>query len=133
MNIEAHISYLGNLTDIPEGWKTSRIDGDPLLGPGVKNYLTKHYTDIMVAIADLSLTLAALQTIKGINILRHKIELVIIDHKYCVPEKENDRDVHTEHCCLEHGCKYGDDDCPVETGRKRQSYQCEYCSESELS
>lgn len=30
--------------------------------------------------------------------------------------------VHTEHCCVYHGCKYGDDDCPVWLGIKPQSY-----------
>ena len=39
------------------------------------------------------------------------------------------RDVHTEHCCYRHGCKYGKDDCSVETGDKQQSYPCEQCSE----
>jgi len=42
----------------------------------------------------------------------------------------SDKCVHTEHCCYEHGCKYGDEDCPVETGRKPQSFLCEYCPES---
>lgn len=42
-------------------------------------------------------------------------------------EKESNKDVHTEHCCLEHGCKYGEDDCPVAAGRKVQSYPCESC------
>ena len=43
-----------------------------------------------------------------------------------MPEAE--KDVHTEHCCRWHGCKYGDDaDCPVENGTKRQSYACEQC------
>ena len=33
------------------------------------------------------------------------------------------KDVHTEHCCAEHGCKYGEEDfCPVWLGYKRQSY-----------
>jgi len=37
-------------------------------------------------------------------------------------------DVHTEHCCKWHGCKYGDDkSCTVLTGAK-QSYPCEVCS-----
>lgn len=36
-------------------------------------------------------------------------------------------DVHTEHCCVAHGCKYGDAACPVETGKKRQSFPCELC------
>jgi len=36
-------------------------------------------------------------------------------------------DVHTEHCCAIHGCKYGDPDCTVETGKRLQSYPCETC------
>lgn len=41
----------------------------------------------------------------------------------------SDRCVHTEHCCKKHGCKYGDQDCPVFTGKKHQSYPCELCDE----
>lgn len=37
--------------------------------------------------------------------------------------------VHQEHCCASHGCKYGEDDCPVYTGELRQSYPCEQCDE----
>lgn len=40
---------------------------------------------------------------------------------------ESDKDVHTEHCCLEHGCKYGDENCPVATQLKFQSHACESC------
>jgi len=37
-------------------------------------------------------------------------------------------DVHTEHCCSEHGCKYSDGAlCTVETGQKPQSHPCESC------
>jgi hypothetical protein len=36
-------------------------------------------------------------------------------------------DVHTEHCCLKHGCKYRDDDCTVVTGKAPQSFKCETC------
>lgn len=32
------------------------------------------------------------------------------------------KDVHTEHCCAENGCKYGDIDCPVWLGYKKQSF-----------
>lgn len=39
------------------------------------------------------------------------------------------KDVHTEHCCLKHGCKYGDVDCVVELGIKKQSFPCEWCYE----
>lgn len=37
--------------------------------------------------------------------------------------------VHATHCCKLHGCKYGDDDCPVETGKVEQVYLCEQCGE----
>lgn len=37
--------------------------------------------------------------------------------------------VHTRHCCKEHGCKYGDEDCPVANGIQRAEYPCEYCEE----
>jgi hypothetical protein len=36
-------------------------------------------------------------------------------------------DVHTEHCCIAHGCKYGHDKCTVMTKKKPQSGYCETC------
>ncbi len=44
-------------------------------------------------------------------------------------------DVHTEHCCLTHGCKYGnvDNECTVVSGEEKQSYPCENCEIDELS
>lgn len=38
-------------------------------------------------------------------------------------------DVHTEHCCVTHGCKYGEADCSVATGAKQQSLPCEDCAD----
>lgn len=35
--------------------------------------------------------------------------------------------VHVTHCCLEHGCKYAEKDCPVESGIVKQKYPCESC------
>lgn len=43
------------------------------------------------------------------------------------PGPESEKDVHTEHCCVIHGCKYGKDDCPVMNDVKRQSHACESC------
>ena len=39
--------------------------------------------------------------------------------------------VHSSHCCFEHGCKYGDADCPVENGLIDQEFPCDYCQEDE--
>ena len=36
-------------------------------------------------------------------------------------------DVHTEHCCVLHGCKYGDENCTVANGEKGQTFLCESC------
>lgn len=35
--------------------------------------------------------------------------------------------VHQSHCCVYHGCKYGDEDCPVAIGEIVQDHGCEYC------
>lgn len=36
--------------------------------------------------------------------------------------------VHRTHCCNKHGCKYGDEDCPVATDLLEQDYPCEECN-----
>lgn len=36
--------------------------------------------------------------------------------------------VHSRHCCIEHGCKYGEEDCPVWLGYEKQTSQCESCA-----
>lgn len=38
---------------------------------------------------------------------------------------------HPTHCCAQHGCKYGDADCPVEMEIVEQVYPCEDCSSPE--
>ena len=37
--------------------------------------------------------------------------------------------IHSAHCCVMHGCKYGDEDCPVVSLNIEQSYPCEECYE----
>jgi hypothetical protein len=34
---------------------------------------------------------------------------------------------HGSHCCKDHGCKYGDESCPVEAGTEPQEFPCEQC------
>ena len=36
--------------------------------------------------------------------------------------------VHMTHCCIKHGCKYGDEECPIVLGLIKQLYQCEECN-----
>jgi hypothetical protein len=33
------------------------------------------------------------------------------------------------HCCVVHGCKYGEEDCPVVSGTIKQKYLCERCND----
>lgn len=40
--------------------------------------------------------------------------------------------VHASHCCVVHGCKYGEDDCPVVNRSIEQEYLCEGCSDDGL-
>ena len=40
--------------------------------------------------------------------------------------------VHRTHCCKIHGCKYGDDDCPVVLGIVKQDHPCEECGIEKL-
>lgn len=35
--------------------------------------------------------------------------------------------VHATHCCILHGCKYGEKDCPVTNGKITQVYPCQDC------
>ncbi len=41
--------------------------------------------------------------------------------------------VHARHCCADHGCKYGNDDCPVEKGEVKQEFPCENCTPAFLA
>lgn len=38
------------------------------------------------------------------------------------------KSVHDRHCCPVHGCKYGDEDCPVVLGLE-EGLPCEFCDE----
>lgn len=40
--------------------------------------------------------------------------------------------VHETHCCVLHGCKYGDEDCPVITKEVQQQYLCESCDDDNI-
>jgi hypothetical protein len=67
------------------------------------------------------------------GIIKDTIESMKVDEDHIEEplrgsEIKDDKCVHTEHCCYDHGCKYGDEDCPVAEGTKRQSSPCEICN-----
>lgn len=63
----------------------------------------------------------------SVDVPKKTKEAVLIKHDPKLPEEfEN---VHTEHCCFKHGCKYSYDDCCVALGFLPQSFPCEACTE----
>lgn len=40
---------------------------------------------------------------------------------------ETEIGTHESHCCVLHGCKYGNDNCPVVKRTHKQDYMCEWC------
>jgi len=53
-------------------------------------------------------------------------EKAVEKSKTTIPKEKHG--VHETHCCIKHGCKYGDIDCPVVLGIIKQRYLCESCS-----
>lgn len=54
-----------------------------------------------------------------------EVENLVSVGKTSIPESR--WGVHNTHCCNDHGCKYGDIDCPVTLGLSKQVYKCEDC------
>ena len=42
--------------------------------------------------------------------------------------KQQELEAHISHCCIIHGCKYGDERCPVVKRIFKQDYLCEECN-----
>lgn len=86
---ECHITLLGNKKIIEENvkvtkWRFSSIDGDPVLGDGVKCYATMFFKSSLTekfVLNKLHKTADFLQHIIGLNVIRRKIEKVIYDDK----------------------------------------------------
>lgn len=85
---EAHITMLGDKDKIRPivekvGWKFSCIDGDPVLGEGIKCYATTFFNTRIGkdnALANLDIAANLIEE-HNIEITRRKIELVIYDTK----------------------------------------------------
>ena len=64
-------------------WKFSKIDGDPVLGPGVKCYLTTHTRTFKEAVDTMTRAMTFLDgTADFVVIHRSKIEHIVYDEKY---------------------------------------------------
>lgn len=84
---ECHVTYLATreefLATKVDNWKPSIIDGDPILGEGVKCYLTRHYPgaeSMNILKTDMEFTARELLS-RGLKVLRSKVELVVWDTK----------------------------------------------------
>lgn len=85
---ECHITLEGNRTSTKSkveaiGWKFSAIDGDPVLGDGVKCYATKHYNERFTEneVTEKVCNAAEMLQDAGMTVTRRKVELVIFDDR----------------------------------------------------
>lgn len=109
---ECHITMLGDpevLKPLVEktGWKFSCINGDPVLGDGIKCYATMFHnirTEEQIVLTYLGMTAACLRE-RGVNVIRRKIERVVYDDKI---DKVGKCDGACEGCHLD---DYKDDPC----------------------
>jgi len=46
-------------------------------------------------------------------------------------DKMREYGVHAAHCCAKHGCKYGDEDCPVFNLLIKQKHPCWDCDDED--
>lgn len=86
MNFECHITFQAKDATICEQiaeayyWKTSKIDGDPVLGKQVFFYLTSHDSEFMHLYERMCTVIAAAHA-QGISHVREKIEAILHDKR----------------------------------------------------
>jgi hypothetical protein len=49
------------------------------------------------------------------------------NHFFLDQEATISDETHSTHCCIKHGCKYGDENCPVIIGKVPQRFICGQC------
>lgn len=90
---ECHITVLLEDREIAEQvakdlhWKTSAIDGDPVLGKDTYFYLTRHGKCVMYNVQDEDIwhnmkSTVNVLTARGVKVIREKIELIVHDLRY---------------------------------------------------
>lgn len=86
---ECHITFEGLSKSASEnsvkniGWKFSAIDGDPVTGPGVKFYATKHFNARKDEEQVKRILFSAAEALEdsGNTVTRRKVERVIFDDR----------------------------------------------------
>jgi hypothetical protein len=83
---ECHVTFKGEDAaavqelDVP-GWKFSKIDGDPVLGAGVKCYLTAHFNTQDVALLSTRIVVGEASR-HGLHAIRAKVEHIVYDRVF---------------------------------------------------
>lgn len=93
---ECHITIEGPPDDVRKrveafGWKFSCIDGDPVVGPGVKCYATMHYNERQRVQFCIDMTnMVADVLAHDFPVTRRKVEVVVYDtrSKLVAPDEE---------------------------------------------
>ena len=68
---------------------------------------------------------ASVEYEKNKRIKRENIRIAMSKGETTIPKEQ--WGVHSTHCCVKHGCKYGYLDCPVEMKLVTQEFPCESC------
>jgi len=90
------------------------------------------YDDKYILTINTEVSLQGIANIFGVSIkdvLENKLGMLVLEEGHSAVTVIDRNGVHASHCCKWHGCKYGDEDCPVVTGEIEQEYLCEYCYE----
>lgn len=87
---EIHVTYDIPVDKVEEaktiakyfGWHTSRIDGDPILGAGIKFYYTRHTNSLDVAFNFINTLVDYIGYKTNFKLLRTKVEQIVYDKRY---------------------------------------------------
>ena len=94
----------------------------------LKNYtdfLCKHFDKYILSEKEKDFLIN--EFLKSEIITLNKLHNITLDINRLDPSYKED--AHSSHCCVIHGCKYGDKNCPVVIGKIKQEYMCEFCDD----